>query len=201
MNGAHPAAVTPSARHPERQNAAVRRFGVELPKMCDKSCIFGSKRGVAAFGISYGVLMAMEQHSLPCVKGSGTRQRDGGIVEIAKTIPHPLRGSPLYTKGPAVDHRSLSAEIPSALTVPPILLRLPEHSGACYARLLLFDRCHSNSRLSSATGGRRPFSPLRSSTPPTAPLRMTRRGGGGGKARMRPRFHQPVGTGVPDGPR
>ena len=89
----------PQTGHPERQNATVRRFG-----------------------ISYGILMAMEQHrlpcvngsrvpSLPCAKGGGTRQRDEGIVEMQKTIPHPLRGSPLYTKGPAVDHSSPSAAL------------------------------------------------------------------------------------------
>ena len=49
---------------------------------------------------SFGMLII---GSLPCVKGGGSRERDGGIVNVSfsvKTIPHRLRRSSLYTREP-----------------------------------------------------------------------------------------------------
>ena len=70
-------------RHPERENVPVARFRVEFSKMCDKSRIFENKTALRRFGISHGLLLPLEQHSLPCAKGGVTRQRDGGIVAEA----------------------------------------------------------------------------------------------------------------------
>ena len=49
---------------------------------------------------SFGMLII---GSLPCVKGGGSRERDGGIVNVSfsvKTIPHRPRRSSLYTREP-----------------------------------------------------------------------------------------------------
>ena len=68
--------------------------------------------------------------SLPCVKGGGAACRDGGIVKQSiVTIPHPLCGSPLCTRGPYICANKVPDKSKFTLTSRPCKFLFPRVFG------------------------------------------------------------------------